>query len=279
MSEHKTLAEALAAAQADMPSVDKDSVNPHFKSRFTSLDHLIAKTRPVLNKHGLSISQWPSYALPGDGAERIVLHTLTTRLSHITGEDVESTMALVLGKNDMQGLGAALTYAKRYAWSAALGISTDEDDDGNQASQTTAQKPAGATETASQPSDGSAPARKRTGAASEAQVKMIHALIRELAAAEVATVDALTEYAHREYGVEHITDLTGGREGQASNLIERLQRRLVTHLYGELVLSDQDDVAAQMLDMFDAASVESIKADQLAGAVKAMKEALRAVRA
>ncbi len=47
---------ALAKAQADMPAVEKDGFNPHFKSKFTSLDHLIAKTRPVLNRNGLAIN-------------------------------------------------------------------------------------------------------------------------------------------------------------------------------------------------------------------------------
>ena len=54
------LAAALVAAQAEMPKVEADAVNPHFKSRFVSLDHLIAKTRPVLNKHGLAIMQAPN---------------------------------------------------------------------------------------------------------------------------------------------------------------------------------------------------------------------------
>jgi hypothetical protein len=124
-----TLAEALAAAQADMPAVEPNAVNPHFRSKFVSLDYLIAKTRPVLNLHGLSLTQWPSTSDIGQP-------TLTTRLTHVSGEAIENTMPLLLGKQDMQGLGAAITYARRYAWSAALGIAADEDDDGNQASTT-----------------------------------------------------------------------------------------------------------------------------------------------
>jgi len=126
-----TLAEALVAAQADMPKVEADAVNPHFKSRFVSLDHLIAKTRPVLNKHGLNISQWPSFVNTGPGD---VTPTLVTRISHVSGEAYEQAMPLLVAGADMQKLGAALTYARRYAWAAALGISEQEDDDGNAAS-------------------------------------------------------------------------------------------------------------------------------------------------
>lgn len=123
----ETLGQALAAAQNEMPAVGKDGTNPHFKNRFVTLDNLIEKTRPVLNKHGLSIQQFPSVSELGQP-------TLTTRITHTSGESVESAMPLYLTKQDMQSFGSAITYARRYAWASALGIAADEDDDGNQAS-------------------------------------------------------------------------------------------------------------------------------------------------
>lgn len=120
------LAEALVAAQADMPAVAPDAVNPHFRSKFVSLDHLIAMTRPVLNRHGLAIRQSPTH-IDGQPA-------LETTIHHVSGEEASSVMPLLVSKSDMQGLGGAITYARRYAWAAALGICADEDDDGNQAS-------------------------------------------------------------------------------------------------------------------------------------------------
>ena len=123
MTDHSSLAEALVAAQADMPAVERDGKNPHFKSAFTTLDHLLAKVRPVLNAHGLAVVQMPDH-LDGRPA-------LTTTLMHTSGEKVESTTPLLLPKNDPQGQGSALTYAKRYALAAALGISDQADDDGN----------------------------------------------------------------------------------------------------------------------------------------------------
>lgn len=159
------LAKALVAAQKDMPKVEPDAVNPHFKTKFVSLDHLIAKTRPVLNRHGLVIIQSATITDTGQPS-------LTTTILHVSGESVVSTMPLIVGKNDMQGLGAAITYARRYAWAAALGISADEDDDGNQASRATPPQPAnkGATPDGSgtvEPSQGSGAASPPKNAANQ----------------------------------------------------------------------------------------------------------------
>jgi hypothetical protein len=121
------LAGALVEAQKEMPAVAKDGTNPHFKSKFVSLDNLIEKTRPVLNKHGLAIVQFPSVSELG-------APTLRTILVHSeSGEQLSADMPLFLAGQDMQKYGAALTYARRYAWAAALGIASDEDDDGNTA--------------------------------------------------------------------------------------------------------------------------------------------------
>lgn len=127
VSETGALATALVQAQAAMPRVEPDATNPHFKTKFVSLDHLIAKTRPVLNQHGLSISQFPACSDLG-------APVLRTVLSHASGEQMAADMPLYLNKQDMQALGAAITYARRYAWASVLGISADEDDDGNTAS-------------------------------------------------------------------------------------------------------------------------------------------------
>ncbi len=126
MAAAKTLAQALLAAQADMPAVEKDGTNPHFKSKFVTLDHLLAVTVPVLNKHGITLLQFPSV---GEGGQ-----TLTTILQHESGEKVEYAAPIILQKNDPQGQGSAITYMRRYALAAALGISSEADDDGSAAS-------------------------------------------------------------------------------------------------------------------------------------------------
>lgn len=116
------IAKALVAAQADLPPVERDAQNPHFRSAFTSLGHLLAKVRPVLNKHGLAVMQFPSHNEQGP--------TLTTLILHESGERLEYEAPLLLTKNDPQGQGSAITYMRRYALSGALGISDQDDDDG-----------------------------------------------------------------------------------------------------------------------------------------------------
>lgn len=128
VTEQTNLAAALVAAQAAMPAVDKDGVNPHFKSKFTTLDSLVAATRPKLNEHGLAINQFPAVSDLGQPI-------LITRITHVSGESLEYAMPLMLGeeRQNMQALGAAITYARRFAWAAALGISSETDDDGEAA--------------------------------------------------------------------------------------------------------------------------------------------------
>jgi hypothetical protein len=123
----KQLAAALIAAQADMPAVKPDAKNPHYKSDYVSLDHLIATTRPVLTKHGLAIAQFPSHL---DGRPALI-----TRLIHVSGEMLEEATPLLLTKQDMQGMGTAQTYARRYGWAAVLGVSAEDDDDAERASE------------------------------------------------------------------------------------------------------------------------------------------------
>jgi hypothetical protein len=125
---HTTLVEALLAAQREMPAVTPDGVNPHFKSKFVTLGKLISKAKPVLNRHGLAFSQFPTQDDQGKP-------TLVTILMHESGERVEYAAPLLLPKSDPQGQGSAITYMRRYALAAALGISDQEDDDGNAGTQ------------------------------------------------------------------------------------------------------------------------------------------------
>lgn len=138
------LALALSAAQAEMPAVAKDSVNPFFKSKYADLATVAATALPVITKHGLAVSQFVgSSDLGGD-----VLHTI---LLHKSGQYLASAMNLHPVKpNDPQAQGSAITYARRYAFMAALGLVADEDDDGNKATGT---RPAakGASKAASKP--------------------------------------------------------------------------------------------------------------------------------
>lgn len=119
------LAKALVAAQAEFDPVTKAAQANYGK--YATLDEIIEKTRPILNRHGLVVTQFPEVAETGQPL-------LRTTITHTSGESVSHAMPLLLQKQDMQALGSAITYARRYAWASALGIAAEEDDDGNQAS-------------------------------------------------------------------------------------------------------------------------------------------------
>lgn len=115
-----SLAKALAAAQGKLKKAVKDSTNPHFRSRYADLESVIEAMREPFASEGLSVVQYAS------GSE------LVTTILHSSGEWLESPVPLLILKNDMQGVGSALTYARRYSLAAACGIS-QTDDDGNDA--------------------------------------------------------------------------------------------------------------------------------------------------
>lgn len=128
------LATALVAANLELRPIAKDSTNPHFKSKFASLDAIMSDVRPILAKHGLAIVQGAT--TPHTNEHSVVTaFTVETLLVHSSGEWVQSSVVMPIVKSDPQGAGAALTYGRRYGVSALLGLSTDEDDDGNSASQ------------------------------------------------------------------------------------------------------------------------------------------------
>jgi ERF superfamily len=135
------LAEALVAAQDELATtIPRDAQGDGYK--YTTLDKLIDATRPILTKHGLSITQWPTTIPRGDDG---MIPGLATRITHdsadmsmlsLSGssrisvsESLEYVMPLYLTAKTMQGLGAAITYARRYAWASALGIASEEDTD------------------------------------------------------------------------------------------------------------------------------------------------------
>jgi hypothetical protein len=126
-----TLAQALVAFHRDPPDVHLDSVNPHFRSRFASLPGNLPAIREKLAKQGLSVSQFVTCA----GTAENPLPALRTVILHESGEREEDIMLLSVEKPGPQAQGAAITYARRFALFAALGLVGGEDDDGEAAEQ------------------------------------------------------------------------------------------------------------------------------------------------
>ncbi len=120
------LTKALSEFQAEVTNPANTATNPFFKSKYAPLNEILALVRPILGKYGLSIIQEPSTA----GTDVIV----KTILTHASGEFIESDpLTLKMEKVTAQGAGSAITYARRYAISAILGLSSEDDDDGNRA--------------------------------------------------------------------------------------------------------------------------------------------------
>jgi len=125
------LSGALALAQAEMKNPAFDAVNPFFKNKYTSLASVRNAVVPVLSKHGVSIMQ--DVTTSGDGTSVLVTTILMKGDEWIElGPLSLPTYRIDKGmemKANAQSMGSAVTYGKRYALLAAVGIVGDEDDD------------------------------------------------------------------------------------------------------------------------------------------------------
>jgi hypothetical protein len=121
------LATALALVQSQLGHAKKDSKNPFFKSSYADLESVWDACRSLLSSNGLSVMQFPGNYTDGE-------MSLTTILAHSSGQYIEQTMSFPVSKNDPQGCMACLTYMRRGALAAVVGI-VQADDDGNEASE------------------------------------------------------------------------------------------------------------------------------------------------
>lgn len=138
-------------------SVDKpakDKANSHFRNKYASFEACLEAIKPALHEHGFVLLQSNNRDELGDYTE--------TKFVHKTGHELTTKVYLVLDKNNMQGVGSAITYAKRYGILTLAGIEpeTKDDDDGNKASL-----PSGTVNNAAQ----GAPAKNNSGWPSRSQ--------------------------------------------------------------------------------------------------------------
>jgi len=124
----KQLIQALLDVQAELPIIPNDSNGHGGRYQYTSLDSILHAVRPILAKHGLVLSQWPS--VPTNPLNI----ALTTRLMHVEGDILEETLEMPCPEpnkmtNHAQMAGAGFTYARRYAISGILGICSEPDTD------------------------------------------------------------------------------------------------------------------------------------------------------
>lgn len=125
------LALALSIVQGKLTYAVKDSANPFFKSKYADLESVWDACRGLLSDNGLAIMQFPGLYTDHDKSM-----SLTTIISHKSGEYISQEMSVPVTKADAQGAGSALTYMRRYALAAVVGV-VQADDDGNAASNPT----------------------------------------------------------------------------------------------------------------------------------------------
>jgi hypothetical protein len=130
-----SLSAAMAKAFAEIEAATKSANNPHFKSKYADLGAVIEAVKPPLIKHGLFFTQRSHPAENGVSVETV--------LHHEGGEELSlGTLFVPANKQDAQGFGSALTYARRYGLMTAFGVPC-EDDDGNAAARTAPRAAAG----------------------------------------------------------------------------------------------------------------------------------------
>lgn len=120
----KELAIALCKFQGAIEPIKKGSENPFYHSKYADLTSILDTIRKPLSENGLSFVQFPT----GQNG-------LETTLMHTSGEWMSAVYEMKPTKADPQGLGSAITYQRRYALGSILGLSTEDDDDGNKGSE------------------------------------------------------------------------------------------------------------------------------------------------
>lgn len=121
------LAAALAKAQGQLEGAKKSSSNPFFKSKYADLAECWNTCREALTANEISVIQ-----MPEEINENGRLNIITTMLAHSSGQYISSTLTMTVTKLDPQAIGSAITYGRRYALAAMVGLA-QEDDDGEKA--------------------------------------------------------------------------------------------------------------------------------------------------
>ena len=111
---------ALVKAQKEMGAVIKNTVNPHLKSKYADLGSVLDACQNALHANGFAVIQPCGKDDHGAYVETV--------LAHESGESFVSRVYLVVGKQDMQGVGSAITYARRYGILGMAGLAPEDDD-------------------------------------------------------------------------------------------------------------------------------------------------------
>ena len=123
--ELQELATALALAQAEIEGATRASENPHFRHKYADLASTWDACREALTKHGLSVAQFPRFAAL---TEESWVVELEYWLLHKSGQYLADTLVIPVTQLNAQGVGSAITYARRYSLAAIAGVAPEDDD-------------------------------------------------------------------------------------------------------------------------------------------------------
>jgi hypothetical protein len=179
---------AFVKLQSEIRPAIKDATNPAFRSKYADLGAVWEAVKDPLHANGFSVIQSPDF----DGTDM----WLTTTILHTSGQSMAGRYPIRPVKQDPQGFGSAITYARRYSISAMLGVIADEDDDGNAASGNK-----------SNGNGNHAP----TGKVTADQVKMLRELIDKVN----ANIEQFCTY----FKIEALPDLPGAKYATAIEIL------------------------------------------------------------
>ena len=187
-------AKAFAKMQKDIKQPLKDANNPFFKSKYVPLENVVASIQEVAPKYGLSFQQLPSV----DEHGLVEVYTMTL---HESGEYIISPpLKMRPVKNDPQGIGSAITYAKRYQLAAIFGLASDPDDDGNQATF-------GNANPTSQPKPKIASKSNPKAKVTAKEIAEFEGLIEKLSNGDDSKIEEIRDWALKQGGVSKMEDM------------------------------------------------------------------------
>lgn len=130
----KNICSAMAKAFADISGAPRTKENSHLRYKYADLQSIIEAIKPHISKHGLWFYQ-TVHTVEGHAA-------IETVIVHESGENLScGIIKIPILKNDPQGYGSALTYARKYSLSAAFGVAQDDDDGEAACGHTDTKKP------------------------------------------------------------------------------------------------------------------------------------------
>ncbi|MGM9924226.1 MAG: ERF family protein, partial [Bacillus sp. (in: firmicutes)] len=219
------IAKALSKFQSEVENPKNSANNPMFKSKYAPLDVVINTIKPVLAKNGLSYLQ-----STGSSEDNIIL---TTLVMHESGEWIETDPLILPGYQmrkgggkefNAQGAGSSITYARRYQLTAALGISSEDDDDGNGASGRYEQ-PKGNYSTNTSSNQNKAPGGQNK--ASDKQNKMIKAKMNAIAKGAGQNIEAVEVSLQNKLGCDSLKDLSAATASKAIEILMKWESNYV----------------------------------------------------